>query len=260
VGGLARLGLFREIDEVPDGQPITLSHVHFRSGRRLDMAAITRRARAKGCPIVWDLSHSAGVVPIDLAGADAAIGCTYKYLHGGPGAPAYIVVRGAIEPRLRGWFGHADPFAFDLDYRPDPGARRWLVSTPPVLSMVACEPGLDLLNEVGPQALAEKAARLMTYAYELAKDLAGFQFATPPEPEARGAHLALVHPEAHAINLALGAEHGVIADFRAPDTLRLGFAPLTTRFQDISIAMRALARVTEERAFERHRPAGQKVT
>lgn len=239
---------------------VTLSHVTFKSGFMYDAAAITRRAHEAGALVLWDLSHAAGAVPVALDewGADLAVGCTYKYLNGGPGSPAFLYVRKELQEALRspiwGWFGQRSPFAFDLDYKPAEGITRFLVSSPPVLSMLAMEASLDLLLEAGMERLRRKSVALTEYLIALADArLAplGFSLGSPREAERRGSHVSLRHPEGYRINRALIEAMAVIPDFREPDNLRLGLAPLYTSFGEVWEGIDRIRRVVEEGIYEK---------
>lgn len=234
---------------------ITLSHTVFKSGYLYDMAAISAAARAVGAYTLWDLSHSAGSVPVALgaAGADLAIGCTYKYLNGGPGAPAFLYVREELQERLRnpitGWMGQRNLFAFDLSYTPAPGIRRFVTGTPPVISTALIEPGVDLLLEAGMDRLRAKSIAQTAYLVELWEaQLAprGFSLNSPRDPKLRGSHISLGHPSALGIDLALINDLNVLPDFRAPDNIRLGIAPLYTSFAEIEAAVGRMCRVIDE--------------
>ena len=231
---------------------LTLSHVEFKSGLRHDLASLTQKAHAVGARALWDLSHSVGAVPIRLGDADLAVGCGYKYLNGGPGAPAFLYVRRDLQETLRnpiqGWFGQRGAFEFGLEYRPAPGIDRFLAGTPPILALAALEPGVDLLLEAGMDRIGAKAAAQTGFVVDLA-DAMGFEVATPRDPLRRGSHVALRHPDAWRICQALIAERGVIPDFRTPDVLRLGIAPLYTRFVDLAEAMTQVQRVIEEGTY-----------
>ena len=244
------------IDE--DVALVLLTHVHYKSGRKLDMAAITAAAHAKGALILWDLSHSTGAVAVDLAecGADLAVGCGYKYLNGGPGAPAFLFVarrlHGELHSPLSGWMGHDAPFAFEDGYRPAAGIARFLCGTPSVLAMAALERGLAVFGDLDPSALFAKGAALGALYIRLMDERCGahgFTLASPREDAARGCHVSHAHAQAHAICQALIAR-GVVGDFRAPDVLRMGFAPLTTRFEDVWRAVDAIATVMVDRAWD----------
>jgi len=223
-----RDGIAAAIDD--DVAVILLTHVHYKTSERFDMAAITAAAHRAGALMLWDLSHSVGAVAVDLAGAhaDLAVGCTYKYLNGGPGAPAFLYVAKRWQDRLAsplsGWMGHAEPFAFADAYAPAPGMKRWLAGTPPMLAMAALEAGLDLWMAVDRDAVWAKSAALWRIM-AAAGDAAGLECVTPADPAARGSHISFRHPHAHAIAQAL-IERGVIGDFRDPDILRLGLTPL----------------------------------
>jgi kynureninase len=228
---------------------VLLSHVHYRSGARRDMAAINARAREAGALVAWDLSHSAGAIDVDLAaaGADLAVGCGYKYLNGGPGAPAWLYVaerlQGELSSPLAGWMGHADPFEFGDDYRPAAGIDRFLCGTPPVLSMLALECGIDQFDGVDMAAIEAKAGKLSGLFIERVEDRCsghGLTLITPRGPAQRGGQVSFTHVGANAVMQAL-IERGVVGDFRAPDVLRCGFAPLYTRFEDVWRAVELLA-------------------
>jgi kynureninase len=236
-----------------------LTHVDYRSGRLHDMARLTRAAQAAGALALWDLAHSAGAVPVDLnaAGADLAVGCGYKYLNGGPGAPAFLFVAERWQDRARqpltGWLGHAEPFSFLPEYRAAAGIRKFLAGTPPILSLKALEAGIDLLLEVDPGALRVKSAALGEVFIRLVEArCAGFglELASPRAAAERGAQVALRHQHGYPIVQALIARR-VIGDFRAPDLLRFGLAPLYVRFVDVWDAIDALRAVMAERAWDR---------
>ena len=243
------------IDE--DTAVVVLTHVHYKSGRRHDMAAITKAAHAKGALMLWDLSHSAGVLKLDLNGVDAAlaVGCGYKYLNGGPGAPAFLFVaerlQGEIETPLSGWMGHAEPFVFEDLYRPAPGVRRKLCGTPPILGLSALEEALDVVLEADLAALEAKALALGDlFIAAVEARCPDLKLASPREGAARGGHVSFAHPDGYAMVQALIAE-GVIGDFRAPDILRFGFAPLYVRYVDVWDAAARLAAIVEERRWDR---------
>ena len=247
----------------PDTALVCLSHVAYRSGALADMAAITRLAHDAGALVLWDLCHSAGSVPVDLdgSGADLAVGCTYKYLNAGPGAPAFLYVRRDLQDQLtqpiQGWFGQQDQFTMGPRYEPVPGIGRFTTGTPNIPGTVAVQEGTRLLAEAGIQALRAKGIALTSYLIELADAwLAplGCGLASPRDPSRRGSHVTLRHPEAGRISQALiGA--GVIGDFRAPDRLRLGPAPVTTRFTDVWDALDTLRTILEAGAIGRASPA-----
>jgi kynureninase len=231
----------------PDTGLLLLTHVHYRTGARFDMAGVTALARAAGAPTLWDLSHSAGAVPLDLNrdGVELAVGCGYKYLNGGPGAPAFLYVaehlQKRLSPALRGWMGHAAPFAFDDDYRPAPGLDRFLVGTPPILGIAALEAALEAYRGVGMAQVWAKSVALFDLFHSLmAERCPDFACITPLAPEKRGSHISFAHPHAFEICQALIAE-GVIGDFRAPDVLRLGLTPLYLGYADVWRAVDILA-------------------
>ncbi|MDN5872153.1 MAG: kynureninase [Nitrococcus sp.] len=253
-----------EADELPCALDtgvavLLLTQVDYRSGRLHDLAAMTRQAHAKGILTLWDLSHSAGAMPIELnaAGADMAVGCGYKYLNGGPGAPAYLFVarrhQGDVQPAIAGWMGHAAPFEFAPDYRPAPGIERHLAGTPPVLGLAALEVGVDLLLEADLHLVREKSRRLGDLCLRLVEQECtafGFERACPHDSAQRGSQVAFRHPRGYAIIQALIAK-GIIGDFRAPDILRFGFAPLYLRYVDVWDAVAALHRVMHNKAWDR---------
>ncbi len=238
---------------------LMLSHVDYRSGRVHDMAGLTAAAHAAGALVLWDLAHSAGALPVELdaTGADFAVGCGYKYLNGGPGAPAFLFVaerwQNDLRQPLTGWFGHREPFAFDAAYRPAEGIARCLTGTPPILSLKALEVGVDLHLEVDQDAVRAKSIALTERFIELvAECCAGFDLAlaSPHEATHRGSQVAFRHDQGYAIMQALIAR-GVIGDFRAPDLLRFGLAPLYLRFVDVWDAVAVLHQVLAERAWDR---------
>ena len=240
---------------------VVLSHTVFKSGYVYDMAAITAAAHAAGALVLWDLSHSAGSVPVDLAGAGAnlAIGCTYKYINGGPGAPAFLYVRRDLQPLLAnpisGWMGQHDPFVFGLDYVAEPGLRHFLTGTPPVLAVALIEPGVDLLLAAGMTALRAKAVQQTEYLIDLWEAMLaplGYTLKSPRQAGQRGAHVSLGHAEGWRINQALIRDLGVLPDFRAPDNIRLGIAPLYTTFADLYTAAERLRRAVDEGIYARY--------
>lgn len=243
---------------------LALSHTVFKSAYTYDMAELTRRAHEAGALALWDVSHSVGVWPLQFRAdvVDLAVGCTYKYLNGGPGAPAFLYVRRELQEELQnpvaGWMGEERPFAFDLDYRPAPGIRRFLTGTPPILSVAAVEAGVDLLLEAGIERVRAKSMEQTGYLIALwaayLRPL-GFELRTPREAARRGAHVALGHPEGWRIAQALQAEMDVLLDFRRPDNLRLAAAPLYTTFRELYAAVERLRRVVVERLYEQYAPA-----
>jgi kynureninase len=218
---------------------LLLTHVHYKSAARFDMAALTARAKAAGAMTVWDLSHSAGAVPLDLngTGAELAVGCGYKYLNGGPGAPAFLYVAEHLQERLisplRGWMGHARPFAFTDDYAPAAGIDRMLAGTPPILSLAALECGIDAFEGVTVERLWSKANALFDVFHALMEqNCPELECITARSQEQRGSHISFRHPHAFEICQALIAAD-VIGDFRAPDVVRFGLTPLYLGFEDL---------------------------
>jgi kynureninase len=237
---------------------LMLTHVDYRSGAMHDMVALTRAAHHVGALVLWDLSHSAGAVPLQLDsdGVDLAVGCGYKYLNGGPGAPAFLYVAKHLQTDLRlpltGWLGHAAPFAFESTYRPAGGIARAVVGTPPVLSLAALEMGIDIALEAPMAAARAKSLRLAELFVELMQKEREFRLLTPCEPSARGSQVAFAHPHGYAIMQAL-IERGVIGDFRAPDVLRFGLAPLYVRHVDVWDAVATLREVMRSDAWREPR-------
>ncbi len=234
---------------------VMLTHVHYKTGERFDMATVTREVTARGGIVIWDLSHSAGAIALDLAGAGAelAVGCGYKYLNGGPGAPAFLYVARHLQEKLRspltGWMGHAAPFAFGDDYAPAPGLVRFLCGTPPILALAALECGIDLFLETDMSALEAKGQALCDLFIELVEARCpGVRLVTPRGSGARGSHVAFAHPNGYAVMQALIAR-GVIGDFREPDVIRFGMTPLYTRFADVWRAVDVLADVLVSEAW-----------
>jgi kynureninase len=258
--------LFEEIDERT--ALVTLSHVAFKSGFLYDAQAITQRAHEVGAMVLWDLGHSAGAVLVELDdwGVDFAVGCTYKYLNGGPGAPAYLYVRRDLQEKtvspIWGWFAQRSPFDFGLEYQPAEGIERFLVSSPAILSTLAMEEGLDILLEAGMQRIRDKSVRLTSYLVHLVDAILvpmGFCLGSPRDPAQRGSHVSIRHPEGYRINRALIEEMNVIPDFREPDNIRLGLAPLYASFQDVWEAVDRIRQVVKERRYLRYFP-GQRLT
>ena len=235
--------------DAASGGVLCLSHVDYRSGALLDMHAMTRATDAL---VIWDLSHSAGAVEVDLSDADLAVGCTYKYLNAGPGAPAFLYVRRELQAEMRspiqGWFGRADQFTMGAGYEPADGIERFAAGTPSVIGLAALDASLSLIDEAGIGRIAAKGRALTDFAVVLADGwLAplGFEVGSPRDAAARGAHLALRHPEAWPICRALIEQANVVPDFRQPDILRLGFSPMTTRFAEVWDGMHRLQRLVE---------------
>jgi kynureninase len=240
---------------------VTLSHVTFKSGYLYDMAHITELAHRKGALVLWDLSHSAGAVPIELdkSSADFAIGCTYKYLNGGPGAPAFLYVNKSLQNDITspiwGWWGQSHPFEFKLNYQPAPGVQRFLVGTAPMLSTLAMEAALTPLLDAGMDALRAKSILMTDYASFLTDEVLaplGFSFGSPRDSARRGSHISIRHVEGYRINRSMIEEMNVIPDFRAPDNIRLGFAPLYISFADIWEGFDRIRKVVEERRYEQY--------
>jgi kynureninase len=235
---------------------VMLTQVDYRTGRLHDMAAITRAAHAAGAVMIWDLAHSAGALPVDLAGSGAefAVGCSYKYLNGGPGAPAFIYVRpdiaDRIDPALAGWLGHAAPFAFDLEYRPAPGVERMRVGTPPVLQMTALDAALDVWEGVDMDALRAASIALSDrFIAEIEARCPDLVLASPRDAQQRGSQVSFHFAHGYAAMQVLIA-HGVIGDFRAPDIMRFGFTPLYIDAGDVTRAAEILARIIGERLWD----------
>lgn len=234
---------------------VALSLVAFKSGYYYDAVAVTKRAHEVGALVLWDLSHAAGAVEValDAWGADMAVGCTYKYLNGGPGAPAFLYVgRGLQEEMLSpiwGWFGQQAPFNFDLDYRACEGINRFLVGSPPILSILAMESALDCLLAAGMERIRKKSVLLTSFLVQLADTVLkplGFTLGSPRDPSQRGSHISIKHKLAYQICQALIEEMEIIPDFRAPDNIRLGLSPLYTSFSEIWEAIDRIRKVVEE--------------
>jgi kynureninase len=252
-----RRHLLRELDE--GVAVLMLTHVDFRSGELHDMRELTRAAHEAGALMLWDLAHSAGAVPVNLAEceADFAVGCGYKYLNGGPGAPAFAFAarrhHHELQTPLAGWMGHRDPFAFSTRYEAAPGIGQLQAGTPPILSLTALDEALKLFSSVDLNALRNKSTALSECFIALVERRLpdrGFQLASPRNPQRRGSQVSFAHPEGFAIMQALIAL-GVIGDFRAPDLLRFGFAPAYTRFVDVWDAVDALEDIMSDRAWDR---------
>jgi kynureninase len=231
-----------------------LSHVSYRTAEVADLDGITAQAREAAVPLIWDLSHSAGAVEVELgrAGAELAVGCTYKYLNAGPGAPAFLYVAEHLHERLRspiwGWFGQARQFEMERPYDPEPTVRRFLAGTPPIMGVVSAHEGARLVAQAGIRAIREKSVAQTSLLIALADEwLAplGFEVASPRAAQRRGSHVALRHEHAWAVNRALIERAAVVPDFRDPDLLRLGIAPLYTRFTDVWDAMDRLRGLVE---------------
>lgn len=244
-----------EIAEAIDEQTIAvaITHVHYKTGHIHDMAAITARAQKSGALAIWDLCHSAGAMPVDLNGcnADFAVGCTYKYLNGGPGSPAFLFAAKrhqgqALQP-VTGWWGHAAPFAFEPGYRPQHDIRQFLIGTQPILSMTLVETGLDLHLSADMEMIRDKSMALTDLFIRLVEDRCaghGFTLASPRDARARGSQVSFAHPDGYPIMRALIAA-GVIGDFRAPDTVRFGFTPLYVGYVDVWDAVDRLVAIMD---------------
>jgi kynureninase len=235
---------------------VMLTQVDYRTGRMHDMAAVTRRAHARGAIMIWDLAHSAGAVEVDLEGcaAEFAVGCTYKYLNGGPGAPAFIHVRpdlqDAVRPALSGWLGHEAPFAFNPDYRPAGGIGRMRVGTPPVLQMAALDAALDIFDMAGMAAIRARSVELSErFIAEVARSCPQLELASPRAAARRGSQVSFRFAEGYAAMQAL-IGRGVIGDFRAPDIMRFGLCPLFNTGEEVSRAARILGEVLARRDYE----------
>lgn len=241
---------------------VVVTEVNFRTGRRLDLAKITAQAHDKGALVIVDLAHSAGAMPVtlDALGIDFAVGCTYKYLNAGPGAPAFVYVAkkwlssdfaGALQP-LFGWLGHAEPFAFSPQYTGASGIRQFLVGTPPIISLSAVDAALDAFEDVSMEAIREKSLQLMEFWLSCMGDhglLTIMPCVSPTEGTIRGSQLSFAHDDAYAICQALIAR-GVVADFRAPNYLRFGFAPLYNTYEDVARAVARLSEIVYSGAYQ----------
>ena len=244
---------------------VSLSHIAFKSAFMYDMSRVTEQAHRAGALMLWDLSHSAGAVPVDLNGCnvDLAVGCTYKYLNGGPGSPAFLYVRRDLQAQLNqpmwGWFAAENPFAFELNFTPASDISRYRVGTPPMLSMKAVEPAVDILLEANMERLRAKSLKQTEYLFFLAEQWLtpfGFTFGTPRNAEIRGSHVSLRHPEGYRINRALiespPPAKKIIPDFRVPDNNRLGVAPLYTTFTDIHQALDRMRIIVKDKIYAQY--------
>ncbi len=248
---------------------VSLSHTTFKSGFTYDMESITRSAHKAGALVLWDLSHSAGVVPISLnqIKADLAVGCTYKYLNGGPGSPAFLYVRKDHQRELAnpisGWFGHKNIFDFDLQYAPADGIRRFLSGTQPIISSSAVQGGIALIQEAGLEQIREKSVKLTQYLIELWQtQLVSHNLClkSPAEKERRGSHVTLAHPEGQRIALALINQMKIVPDFREPDNIRFGLSPLYTTFEELYTAVDRIRIVVEQELYKKYEPKAGSVT
>jgi kynureninase len=240
---------------------LALTHVDYRSGERHDMAALTEAAHKAGALTLWDLSHSAGILAVELTAcrADFAVGCGYKYLNGGPGAPAFLFVRRDLQNQcanpLPGWFGHSSPFEFSGEYRPAGGIARFQTGTPPILAMAALDEGLKSFEGVGIADVEAKAGQLGNLLIESVGDC--MKLASPCEANIRGGHIVFAHDHAYAIVQAL-IERGVIGDFRAPNLARFGFAPLYLSYADVARAGSIVSDVVQSEIWRELRFAERK--
>jgi len=252
---------------------VSLSHVAFKSAFRYNMREITSLAHGKGAMMLWDLSHSIGAVPGELndSAADLAVGCTYKYLNGGPGSPAFLYVRKDLQDKLSspvwGWFGEQNPFDFGLNYRPGEGIKRFLAGTPPILSLKTIEPTLDMMYQAGMDKIRRKSVAQAEFLIRLAEEFLyplGFRSGSPTDPEKRGSHVSLRHPEAYRICKALiDPDMGnavVIPDFRNPDNIRLGITPLYTTYTEIYEAVGELRDIVDNKLFMKYSIEREQVT
>lgn len=235
---------------------LMLTHVDYRTGRMHDMKTITQKAHDKGVIVIWDLAHSAGAVELDIKGckAEFAIGCTYKYLNGGPGAPAFIYVRpdlaDKVRPALSGWLGHIQPFAFDLDYRPGHGIERMRVGTPPIIQLAALDAALDIWDEIDmAQIRARSLALSELFLREVEARCPQLTLISPRNPDDRGSQISFQFDDGYAVMRAL-IDRDVIGDFRAPDVMRFGFTPLYIDEDDVMKAVRILEEVMSSKAWD----------
>jgi kynureninase len=241
-----------------DTAVVTLTHVDYRNSSFHDMRAVNEAAHAAGALVVWDLSHSAGAIELDLdgTGCDLAVGCGYKYLNGGPGAPAFLFVaerlQEELKPPLQGWMGHADSFAFSDDYSPATGITRFLTGTPSILSLAALDCGLDTFAGVSTRDLEAKARKLSQLFIDEVEARCGdeVRLISPRNPAQRASHVSFAHPQGYAVMQAVIAR-GVIGDFRAPDVMRFGFAPLYNSFEDVLRAAEIVGEIISTRSWDR---------
>ncbi len=252
---------------------VSLTHVAFKSAYMYDMASITELAHRAGALTLWDLSHSVGAVPLKLNewGVDLAVGCTYKYLNGGPGAPAFLYVRRDLQEQIQqplwGWFASQNPFAFDLEFLPAKDLSRFRVGSPPILSMLAIEPALDITLEAGIDRLRTKSLQLSEFLIYLFDEMLaplGFALGSPRQAARRGSHVSIQHPEAFRITRALIQSPPpavqVIPDFRAPDNIRLGLAPLYNTFEEVYRAMVRVKEIVEGQLYKTYSTIADEVT
>lgn len=248
---------------------VTFSTPTFKSGFLHDVERMTKMAHEAGALVIWDFSHAVGVIPIDVSAweLDFAVGCSYKYMNGGPGAPAFLYVNQKMQSTLNnqplGWWGHQNPFTFDLQYQPADSIRRMLVGTPPVLSLMAIEPAIDLVLRAGIENIRAKSLRLGDFflqTYDALLQEKGYELGSPRHGQIRGGHISLRHAESYRIYQALTQELKVIPDFREPDNIRLGFSPLYTSFLDIYELAVRLESVVDNRLFEKYESQRKRIT
>jgi len=252
---------------------VTLSHVVYKSAYLYDMERVTELAHLHDALVLWDLSHSVGVLPVSLnkAGADLAVGCTYKYLNGGPGSPAFLYVKRALQDQLenpiQGWFGEQNPFEFNLHYRKSEGISKFLTGTPPVISISGLEPALDMILKAGIGTIREKSVSQSQYLISLAREWLleeGFRLGSPEFAERRGSHISLKHAEGYRICKALAdpdvGDCVVIPDFREPNNIRFGISPLYTSYEDILCAMVKLKTIISEKLYKNYPLDREQVT
>jgi kynureninase len=243
-----------------DTAAVLLSHVDYRSGARVEMTAVNDSARTAGALVVWDLCHSAGAIDVELngTGCELAVGCGYKYLNGGPGAPAFLYVakhlQDELQPPLQGWMGHAEPFAFEESYRPTGGIARFLTGTPSIIALAALNAGLDTYSGISMADVEAKSRALLGLFIDEVQARCGDEVRLfgPRNLSERGSHVCFAHPEGYAVMQALIAR-GIVGDFRAPDLMRFGFTPLYTRFEDALRAADALADILDTREWDQPR-------
>jgi kynureninase len=252
---------------------ISLSHVAYKSSYMYDMERVSELAHMHGALVLWDLSHSVGAVPVSLnrSNVDMAIGCTYKYLNGGPGAPAFLYVKRELQEQLvnpiQGWFGEQNPFEFKLNFRESKGIRKFLTGTPPVISVSGLEPALDMIQEAGIASIRKKSVAQSDYLLGLAREWllgSGLRMGSPEFADRRGSHIALKHAEALRICKALNdpevGDHVVLPDFREPNNIRFGISPLYTTYEEIFLAMEQMKMIITTKAYQRYPGTREQVT
>ncbi len=260
-----------DFEKMLDGDTalVTFSTPTFKSGYLHDIARLTALAHAAGALVLWDFSHAVGVVPLDVSAwdLDFAVGCTYKYMNSGPGAPAFLYVNQKLQSTVQnqplGWWGHQNPFAFDLDYAPAASIRKMLVGTPQVLSLMAVEPALEIVQKAGIANIRAKSILLGDFfiqAFDALLQQNGYELGSPRDGQTRGSHVSIRHKESYRIYQALTNELKVIPDFREPDNIRLGFSPLYTSFADIYEVVLRLSAVVQNRIFENYDNLRSRVT